>query len=172
MAKRRKSILGKLYVVSVCIATSIDRCSKTGEGYLSHVVASIKLRKKPWSCVDKHNNLNIKSEEVNRVTWPIYYETKCWFYCTYFILSTDSKKANLHQVMLSTLCVAFLRLCEEYPLVEPAIIALVSLYVYYQILVIRPVNLHCKSSSPFTKLLKKHMPILTESYKPTMWVRL
>jgi len=71
--------------------------------------------------------------------------------------------------MLSALCAACLRLFEEYPLVEPAIIALVSLYVYYQILVIRPVNLHCKSSSPFTKLLKKHMPILTENYKPTIW---
>ena len=70
--------------------------------------------------------------------------------------------------MLSALCAACLRLFEEYPLVEPAIIALVSLYVYYQILVIRPVTLHSKSSSPFTKLLKKHMPILTENYKPTM----
>ena len=70
--------------------------------------------------------------------------------------------------MLSALCAAFLRLCEDYPLVEPAIIALASLYVYYQILVIRPVNLHCKSSSEFTKLLKKHMPILKETYKPTM----
>ena len=71
--------------------------------------------------------------------------------------------------MLLALCMAFLRLLEEYPLVELAIIALVSLCIYHHFFAIRPVNLHGKSSSPFTKLLKKHMPILKESYKPSIW---
>lgn len=71
--------------------------------------------------------------------------------------------------MISALCSACLRLFEEYPLVEPAIIALVSLYVYYQILVVKPVTLVCKPSTSFSALLRDKMPILNENYKPTMW---
>ena len=67
-------------------------------------------------------------------------------------------------MMLLALCMAFLRLLEEYPLVELAIIALVSLCIYHHFFAVRPVNLHGKSSSPFTKLLKKHMPILKGFY--------
>lgn len=71
--------------------------------------------------------------------------------------------------MISALCSACLRLFEEYPLVEPVVIALVSLYVYYTILVVKPVHLHSKSTSSFSKLLRQNMPILYENYRPTIW---
>ena len=77
----------------------------------------------------------------------------------------DSPFATVISIMLSALCSACLKLFEKYPLCEPAIIALVSLYVYYQILVVKPVTLHCKSTTWFSKLLKKKMTILIEPYK-------
>ena len=87
----------------------------------------------------------------------------------YIGLIFPSKKISelqrkLYLMMLLALCMAFLRLLEEYPLVELAIIALVSLCIYHHFFAVRPVNLHGKSSSPFTKLLKKHMPILNGFY--------
>ena len=70
--------------------------------------------------------------------------------------------------MISTLIGEYLRLV-EYPLVQLATIALVSGYVYYQILVVRRAILHSKSGSEFTKSLIAGMPILRENYKPTFW---
>ena len=65
--------------------------------------------------------------------------------------------------------VAFLWLPEEYHLFELSIIALGSLCIYRNFFVVQPVKLYCKPSSPLTKLLIKHMPILKESYKPSIW---
>ena len=65
--------------------------------------------------------------------------------------------------------VAFLWLPEEYHLFELSIIALGSLCIYRNFFVVQPVKLYCKPSSPLSKLLIKHMPILKESYKPSIW---
>ena len=94
--------------------------------------------------------------------------TRCWeveIHWFNFSVKKDQwieESSNL--MMLLALCMAFLRLLEEYPLVELAIIALVSLCIYHHFFAVRPVNLHGKSTSPFTKLLKNHMPILNGFY--------
>ena len=69
--------------------------------------------------------------------------------------------------LLSTLRI--LRVFEDYPLFESTFAALiVGVYIYYKIFVVRPIEFHCKQTSKFAKLLKKRMPILKESFKPTM----
>ena len=77
----------------------------------------------------------------------------------------------LYPAMFCSACyvVALLWLPEEYHLFELSIIALGSLFIYRNFFVVQPIKLYCKPSSPLTKLLKKHMPILKESYKPSIW---
>ena len=63
----------------------------------------------------------------------------------------------------------FLRVFKDYPLFESTVVALiVGFYIYYKIFVVKQVQFHCKESSQFSKLLKRRMPILTESFKPTL----
>ena len=49
------------------------------------------------------------------------------------------------------------------------IFTLLSPQVYYQLIVIRPVILHCKPNSRYQAFLRQALPILNENYFPTFW---
>jgi hypothetical protein len=52
----------------------------------------------------------------------------------------------------------------------PLPILFLSLHqVYYQLVVIRPVILHCKPNSRYQAFLRQALPILNENYWPTFW---
>lgn len=61
------------------------------------------------------------------------------------------------------------KLIDEYPVIGLAFILLTGLLVYYQLVVVRPVILHCKPTSKFTTFLRQHLTILNENYWPTIW---
>ena len=83
-------------------------------------------------------------------------------------LQTSIKlKTKMLRFLLPAL--TFLRVFKDYPLFESTVVALiVGFYICYKIFVVKKVQFHCKESSQFSKLLKRRMPILTESFKPTL----
>lgn len=58
---------------------------------------------------------------------------------------------------------------EEYPLMGLAFFFLAGMLVYYQLVVVRPVILHCHPASTFDSFLRQKLPILCENYWPTFW---
>ena len=101
--------------------------------------------------------------------------------------------------MFSNLWTEISLLRTNYPILSPAILVFVGLQIYYRIVVVKPVELHCKKNSlyhvslnksiwyqikffnslfkaadllfsfTFQKFLKKNLPILSENYLPTFW---
>ncbi len=71
--------------------------------------------------------------------------------------------------MLTLLWTEATCLLEKFPLVGLTLIALVAVMVYYQLVVVRPVILHCKPGSPFNDFLRSKLAILQELYWPTFW---
>jgi abhydrolase domain-containing protein 1/3 len=60
-------------------------------------------------------------------------------------------------------------LLEEYPLLGLAFFFLTGLIVYYQLVVVRPVILHCQPSSQLNAFLRSNVSMINEQYKPTFW---
>ena len=90
-----------------------------------------------------------------------------FLYSTYLIANIYLIKAKMLRFLLPAL--TFLRVFKDYPLFESTVVAvIVGFYIYYKIFVVKKVQFHCKESSQFSKLLKRRMPILTESFKPTL----
>jgi len=71
--------------------------------------------------------------------------------------------------MFSNLWTEITLLRTNYPILSPAILVFVGLQIYYRIVVVKPVELHCKKDSLYHKFLKKNLPILSENYLPTFW---
>ena len=58
---------------------------------------------------------------------------------------------------------------QEYPFLAVFALFFAGMLVYYQLVVVSPVVLHCKANSKYESFLKQALPILKEDYWPTFW---
>jgi len=57
----------------------------------------------------------------------------------------------------------------DHPYIGPTLLFAAGLRIYYQLRVVRKVELDCKRGTEYEEFLVNHLPIIKEEYRPTFW---